>query len=232
MKDISSRTLKKILREVLSAKSLTEASEEMAGFPRMKTINALFGLLLSEDENLKWKAVTFFGSLVAELAQQDMEAARVVIRRLMWNLNDESGGIGWGAPEAMGESLARHEGLAEEYTPMLISYIREDGNFLELEAMQRGVLWALGRVAETRPDLVRPAITWIRPFLNSSSTGLRGHAVVTLGLILGETGLKDLKKMADDESLFTVFRGGETRTMSLKEAVGSIMEMGGRKSEL
>jgi len=42
------------------------------------------------------------------------------MRRLMWNLNDESGGIGWGNPEAMGEILACHEALANEYAP--ISY--------------------------------------------------------------------------------------------------------------
>jgi len=33
----------------------------------------------------------------------------------MWSLNDESGGIGWGAPEAMGAIMARHTGLADEY---------------------------------------------------------------------------------------------------------------------
>ena len=31
----------------------------------------------------------------------------------MWTLNDESGGIGWGSPEVMGEILAAHKGLAE-----------------------------------------------------------------------------------------------------------------------
>jgi hypothetical protein len=43
------------------------------------------------------------GEVMAHLADKDMESARVIMRRLMWSLNDESGGIGWGAPEAMGE---------------------------------------------------------------------------------------------------------------------------------
>jgi len=58
-----------------------------------------------------------------------MESARVIMRRLMWSLNDESGGIGWGAPEAMGEIMARHEQLTKEYSAILGSYIREDGKF-------------------------------------------------------------------------------------------------------
>ena len=56
------------------------------------------------------------GAVVAHLAEKDMESARVVMRRLMCSLNDESGGIGWGAPEAMGEIIASHEGLASELT--------------------------------------------------------------------------------------------------------------------
>ncbi len=62
------------------------------------------------------------GRVAADLADRDMESARVVVRRLMWNLNDESGGIGWGSPEAMGEIMACHEGLAEEYSCILISF--------------------------------------------------------------------------------------------------------------
>ena len=52
------------------------------------------------------------GVVVAGLAEHDMESARVVMRRLMWNLNDESGGIGWSSPEAMGEIMDPFPGLA------------------------------------------------------------------------------------------------------------------------
>ncbi|MFO7972539.1 MAG: hypothetical protein R6U40_12400 [Desulfobacterales bacterium] len=36
------------------------------------------------------------GTLVPGLAEQNMESARFVIHCLIWNLNDESGGIGRG----------------------------------------------------------------------------------------------------------------------------------------
>jgi len=70
-----------------------------------------------------------------------MEAARIVMRRYIWSLNDESGGIGWGAPEAMAVGIYHHDGLCDEYLHMLISYMlpdgpleHQDGNFLELPA--------------------------------------------------------------------------------------------------
>lgn len=56
--------------------------------------------------------------------------------RLMWTLNDESGGIGWGAPETMAEAMACHPHIAEEYVCILLFYIREDGNFLEYEPIR------------------------------------------------------------------------------------------------
>ena len=70
------------------------------------------------------------GAVVEKLAWEDMEGARVIMRRLMWSLNEESGGIGWGAPEAMAEIMARHLELAREYSHMLISYMDYEGNFL------------------------------------------------------------------------------------------------------
>ena len=75
------------------------------------------------------------------------------MRRLMWNLNDESGGIGWRArPEAMGEIVARSERLADEYGHILISYLDPDGNYLEHPLLQRGLLWGIGRFAHARPE--------------------------------------------------------------------------------
>ena len=88
------------------------------------------------------------------------------MRRLMWMLNDESGGIGWGAPEAMAEAMACHPRLAEEYVRILLSYIREDGNFLEYEPLRRGALWGIGRLARVYPEMLieLDAARYIRPY--------------------------------------------------------------------
>ena len=93
---------------------------------------------MDNDELVKWRAVTAIGSIVTLLAKKDIEAARVIMRRLMWSLNDESGGIGWGAPEAMSEIMAQSNKIAEEYNSILISYLNEQGNFLEYEPLQKG----------------------------------------------------------------------------------------------
>lgn len=137
------------------AGALPDLLQELLAMPRPPVVKVLISLFCHADPALRWRAVSLLGPLLAELAGRDLEAARVVMRRLMWSLNDESGGIGWGAPEAMAECLAWHPGLAEEYAHILVSFMREDGFFLEYPPLQRGLMWALGRLAVIQPQLLR-----------------------------------------------------------------------------
>lgn len=178
-------TLKKRVLELLKRGDFDVAMEELCRLPLRAVVNPLFSYIQQGDEKVKWAAVKAMGAVVAKLADHDMEAARITVRRLMWNLNDESGGIGWGSPEAMGEILARHRGLAREYAHILISYIREDGNYLENQVLQEGALWAIGRVAEIYPDLVGNAVPYLLPQMDSPSAThrlLAARALVLLGV--------------------------------------------------
>ena len=133
---LSGRELRRNVSNILKTEDIGQALDILCRMPARQAVNPLFSLLLSTDPELKWPAVTALGAVIANLAHQDMESARVMMRRLMWQLNDESGGIGWGCPETMGEAMACHEGLAQEYARVLASYVMEDGNFLEYEPLQ------------------------------------------------------------------------------------------------
>ncbi len=172
----SLRSLRKRIRGLLASGRFDEAMTEVSALPGRKAVNPIIGLFCDRDELVRWRAVSAFGVVVDHLAATDMESARVVMRRLMWTLNDESGGIGWGAPEAMGEAAARHEGIAAEYGGILVSYIRVDGNFLEHEGLQRGLLWGLGRYAHARPTQTACVGPLLLPFLSSADPYHRGLA--------------------------------------------------------
>ncbi|MFH1737373.1 MAG: DVU0298 family protein [bacterium] len=184
-KEIRGRNLKRRIVDLLKSRDLNQGLNELLRLPRQRVIGYLFPLTANSDEDIKWHAVTAMGVLTALLAEEDLERARIVVRRMMWNLNDESGGIGWGAPECMGEIMACHEGLADEFAHVLVSYIREDGNFLEYELLQRGVLWGLMRLAETRPELARSLDIsgHLVPYFQSSDAIVRGLAARVAGLI-------------------------------------------------
>ncbi len=156
-KTVTGRALKKKVRQLLFEDDFEKQIEEIKGVSARRVVNPLFSFLCSNDALLKARAVTAMGIVVSRLADHEMESARIVMRRLMWSLNDESGGIGWGAPEAMGEIMSRHNKLADEYHKILISYSRPGSNFIENESLQEGVLWGIARLAQARPDLVKVA---------------------------------------------------------------------------
>jgi len=224
------RPLKRKVEQLLKSSDL----EALFRFPARQVVNALFSLLQNKDPEIKWASVRAMGAVVARLADDDMEEARVIMRRLMWNLNDESGGIGWGSPEAMGEILACHDGLAEEYTHILISYAREDGNYLEHDMLQRGLLWGIGRLAQVRPHRIRGAVKYLLPYLDSGDAEVRGWAA----WIMGRLGVKEaclkLEGLKQDDHVIETFLEGrltQCRVMDLAEEALANMECDGKASE-
>ena len=149
------RNFKKEVLEFLEQNDFEKNLQEIHKFEARKLVNALFSFLCSTNKTLKERTVTAMGEVVSKIAEDDIESARIIMRRLMLNLNDESGGIGWGAPEAMGEIMARSEKMAEEYHKILISYAPDGGNYLDFEDLQKDVIAGLKRLSQVHPNLVK-----------------------------------------------------------------------------
>jgi hypothetical protein len=190
---------------------------KLSGFTARAVVNPLFSFFYNRNELIKWRAVTAMGLVVSNLADSDIESARIVMRRLIWNLNDESGGIGWGSPEAMGEIMARHEGLAKEYYKIIISYIMPAGNYIEYEVLQRGVLWGIGRLAHARPHLVEDFAHMLCPYMESPEPALRGLAAWTAGLFTCERTSRLLKQLENDHATLTFYFDGILEELSVAE---------------
>ena len=211
------RQLKKEVFELLSDKDFEKGILKISGFSARAVVNPLFSFFYNSDELIKWRAVTAMGLVVSNLADNDMESARVVMRRFIWNLNDESGGIGWGSPEAMGEIMARHGRLAGEYHKILISYIMPDGNYIEHEILQRGVLWGIGRLAHARPNLVKDFAHLLCPYMESPDPALRGLASWAAGLFDCETTNRLLKNLENDQATLTFYLDGTLEELTVAQ---------------
>ncbi|MCG6946592.1 MAG: HEAT repeat domain-containing protein [Deltaproteobacteria bacterium] len=218
-RELKGRDFKRNVTDLLKADDFAGVLETFRSYPARRVINPLFSCLCSTEPQIKWRAITALGAVVADHAQEDMESARVVMRRMIWNLNDESGGIGWGLPETMGEVMARHEGLAREYVNILVSYICEDGNFLEHQPLQQGVLWGLGRLAQTRPELLQNAAPHLHPFLSSENATLRGLAAWAIGLLTAGQDAPGLEVLKSDDTEVTLCLNGAERTYRISEIV-------------
>jgi hypothetical protein len=206
---IGGRKLKKMVAEFLQTEDFKKGLYQISRLPPRQVVNPLFSFLCSIDEQLKWRAITAMGKVISDLAGSDMESARVIMRRFIWQLNDESGGIGWGCPESMAEAMVQNLDLAEEYGCLLISYIQPDGNYLEHPILQRGVLWGVGRFANGRPQYAHPAAGHLLAYMESADPTLRGLAAWAAGPIAGRDMFPELEKLTHDQGQLTVYRDGQ-----------------------
>lgn len=149
------RDFKKQVLEFLQQDNFEKNLNSIHRLPPMRVVNTLLSILVTTDERLKNRVVKTCGEVVSKLAENDIESARIVMRRLMLSVTEESGGIGWNTPEAMGEIMARSEKLADEYSKILISYTDGGGNELDFAGLQISVIAGLKRLSEVRPELVK-----------------------------------------------------------------------------
>ncbi|MEW6333896.1 MAG: DVU0298 family protein [Thermodesulfobacteriota bacterium] len=207
---MTGKRLNKPIVACLRGESLDAVLTAVRQWPPRRVISPLIGALCRGDERVRWHAVSALGAVTAALAETEPEAARTVIRRLMWSLNDESGGIGWGAPEALAEIMALHRGCAEEFGHILVAYMRPDGSYLALPALQRGLMWGLGRLAGSRPDLLRKwdAPVYLQPYLDSGDPEVRGLAARALGLLKETAARKRIEALKGDTTPLTLYHEG------------------------
>ncbi len=157
------------------------AMEMLAQIPDKQLVGHLFSYFYNQDELIKFRSVVAMGRLVVRIEQKNIEKARDVLRRIMWNLNDESGGIGWGSPEAMGEILNQSQKLAMEFKSILFSYLNSEGNFIEHEMLQRGVIWGVGTYLKSNPkDLDKETKGFLFQHLQSLDSIKRIYALRAL----------------------------------------------------
>ena len=175
------RKIKKAVFRILDTQTRSRALQELEAIPDDQLVGPLFAHFYNMDERIKFRSVTAMGELALRMSGTSMEKARIILRRIMWNLNDESGGIGWGSPEAMGEILSKSQELALEFAPILFSYLDDRGNHIEHETLQRGVLWGVGTYLEAAPDTLAPATDkHLRDHLESPDPVKRGYAARAL----------------------------------------------------
>jgi HEAT repeat protein len=212
---------------MLASPQWREGLNSLRSCPR-EALHGLFASLYSTDLLVRWHAVTGFGVVVPALAEHSLEDARIVMRRLLWSVNEESGGIGWGAPEAMAEIMACHAGLAREFASILRSYIHEaharDDNYLELPSLRRGAVWGLGRLAEADPSLAAPAAEDLRLCLADADGPVRGLACRALGLIGVGASSDALSSLLEDSSEFELYAGDKLIQTTVSEQARHAME--------
>ncbi len=175
-------------------------------------ISRLISLSYDKEDVISWRSMEAIGLIGKELSGENRtEVVRDINRRLLWSMGDESGGIGWSSAEILGEIIMNSPEEFQEIIPVLWSYREE-------EMFRAGTIWAMGRIATVRPDLVRFALDDLKAMLEDSNPSARGYAAWALGVIGDSNSRKGIGKLLDDSGPVDFYRDGEL----VKTAVGEI----------
>ena len=172
-----------------------------------RVVPALNRLLFDDDRLIGWRAATGLGWVAGE----DPYVLDKVIGRLIYTMNDDSGSIGWMAPQALGEIGRNDPDLVEDFFRIVISSI-------DLPVFRSGVLWAIARMAEVRPDIVEDAGPTVSECLSDPSPEIRGLACLALSRLGHRFALKEIERLKDDSASFDYYEDGYFKRSTIGES--------------
>jgi hypothetical protein len=176
----------------------------------------LSSLLYDPETLIRWRAIEAFGKAMAFEAERNLDIVRQRIRRQLWMMNDESGAVSWHGPEVIAEILFNVPSLADEYGPILTSFLRE-------EPFEKGTHWALHRLAAVRPDIVSQASGQLIESLNDPDPAIRGLALLTLLKLKTNIDVNILSRLSGDRASFELYNtdSGEIEQMKIHQLTES-----------
>ncbi len=121
------------------------------GLRSRKVLSVLVRLAYDKETLVGWRAIKAIGRVASVFVMNNYDFLRETVRKLLWSLSDESGGIGWAAPEILGEIVSADPKKMADVVPLIA-----EAYFLEEKVFRPGVLYALNRIAETCPEAVSP----------------------------------------------------------------------------
>lgn len=179
-------------------------------------VRVLPTMLFDREPLICWRAIEALGKVAAVIAEADLERVRVMIRAQLWQMNDESGNVGWYAAEAIGEILYNVPILIDEFGQLLLSYLDE-------EPFEHGAHWAVARVASLRPDIYRERLDELLPSLECDDAYIRAFALQALMRIDAEESKKYTARLDRDKAIISYYdyEDGELREATVDTMVQS-----------
>jgi hypothetical protein len=197
-------TLKKSILLLLEANDLD--SVVTLAKNKRRVVSLLVRISYDKETLAGWRAIKAVGLIAQELVRTDYEYLRNTIRKLRWSLSDESGGIGWSAPELIGEIVCADPRRFADIVPLIA-----DVYTIEEDVFRPGVLYAFSRIAESAPDLVAPFSDIINDALNDKNALVRFYALEAIRKLKSVPDLPItadvIKKLIHDNSEVWVYQG-------------------------
>ncbi|HIP83476.1 MAG TPA: PBS lyase [Desulfocapsa sulfexigens] len=190
-------------------------------FDNKKTLRLLQRLLYDVDEARRWETAWIIGQVCSRVATREPGQVSEMIHRL-FEVTSDSAAAPWGMLETLGEVIAERPDIFGAFTRHLLNYMGD-------ESTQVQVVWALSRVAEKRPDLIRATPFFnLFHFLKHPKPEMRGLVVQLLGRIRATEVSMQLLELSDDNETLIIWEAGKpveyTVSQLVQVALGQINE--------
>lgn len=207
-------TDKKTIRKLLEEKAYVD----IAGIALQdkSVIRHIISLAYDKEDVITWRAIEAMGIVARALSGTRVDILRDTIRRLLWSMGEESGGIGWSAAEMLGEIIRSDPEQFSDIIPIVWSFREED-------MFRAGIVWAMGRIAQVRPDLVDFIKDDICSMLSDKNPAVRGYAVCVFGILGADKVLDDLRKLLGDRASLSFYENGELTERTVAAIVEGIL---------
>ena len=199
-KRVKKRADKVAVRDLVSAGDI-DGLVDLA-FDDLKTMRFIQRLLYDPDEAARWRCAHVLGQVCRRLSTRKPGAVSDLLHRLF---------------EACADSAAAHWGLLESVGSIIAARPDIYGAFARHLLMYRGVpttriqvLWALGAIADKRPDIVRATPFYsLFPYAAHPDPTTRGHAIRLFGRIRATEVESEIEKLTNDQANLTVYEEGQ-----------------------
>jgi hypothetical protein len=181
---------------------------DMAGLDK-RVLRDVKRLLYSAEKLFRWRAAEALGKISAVVAQTDPGAISKLLQGLFTSVSDTAASS-WGSVDAIGEIISALPDRFSGFIPQLVQLSRDPSLLAE-------VLRAMGKIGETRPDLLRRFSYAMIPLLGNSDPEVRAYAAILLGHLKAYEAKEDLIALKGDMTAIAVYCAGRIDSTTIRQ---------------
>ncbi len=195
-------------------------------FDDKKTLRLMQRLLYHPLEEERWKVAWIIGRVSSRVSTREPGQVSELVHRLFEACSD-SAATPWGMIETIGFVIAGRSDIYGAFTRYLLGYLGEPST-------RNQVLWALGLIAEKRPDLIRDTPFFnLFHFLEHPEPEVRVLIARLFGRIKATEVAFQLMGLAQDQAEVTIWDNGKftTTTVAAEAQAATTAIHGGKSNE-
>jgi hypothetical protein len=170
-------------------------------FDDKKTLRLLQRQLYEPDTEKRWAVARLIGEVCTRVATLKPGMVSDLLH-LLFEACSDSSSSNWGAVESIGFIIAGRPDIYGSFTRHMLAYIGDPSTRVQ-------VLWALGTIADKRPDLIRSTSFYqLIGLLENEDPEVRGHMLRILGRLKAKEVAGKIRLLQDDTASLTVYEGG------------------------